>query len=125
MPYEISFILSATEATFCFVENAVQLRKILNLLDKLPQLKTLIVMDREFTSSQRDDLTLREGVEVLLYQNLIDEGRALLNDRKVAQQIEQERKQATLKRSLRSFSPVNHRRPKGVMLTHHNFCLSA
>jgi len=48
MPYEISFILGLTEAVFCFVENAVQLRKVLNLKEKLPALKHLVVMDKEF-----------------------------------------------------------------------------
>ena len=122
MPYEISFILSVTEATFSFVENAVQLRMILNLIDKLPRLKTLIVMDREFTSAQLADTTLAEGVEVLLYQNLIDEGRALLNDRKVALFVEQERSKGTIGEvATIILTSGTTGDPKGVMLTHLNF----
>ena len=91
MPYEVSFILSVTEASFCFVENAVQLRKILNLLDKLPKLKHLIVMDRAFDQEMLASVQKPEDVEIILYNQLIGEGRKLLDDQTVVKKIEAER----------------------------------
>ncbi|MDD3423635.1 AMP-binding protein [Sphaerochaeta sp.] len=122
MPYEISFILNITEARFCFVENAVQLRKIVNLLDKLPALKHLIVMDQEFDQKMADDVTKPEDVEILLYRNLVKEGRALLNDRNIAKFIEDERQKGTEDETATIiFTSGTTGDPKGVILTHKNF----
>ncbi|MGH0053847.1 MAG: AMP-dependent synthetase/ligase [Sphaerochaetaceae bacterium] len=122
MPYEVSFILSATEATFCFVENMVQLRKILNIADKLPMLKHLIVMDREFTTLQRDEVSASTTIEILLYQDLIHEGRVLLNTQSVAMQVEAAREKGTGEEiATVIFTSGTTGDPKGVMLTHGNF----
>lgn len=122
MPYEISFILNITEARFCFVENAVQLRKIVNLLDKLPALKHLIVMDQEFDQKMADDVTKPEDVEILLYRNLVKEGRTLLNDRNIAKFIEDERQKGTEDETATIiFTSGTTGDPKGVILTHKNF----
>ena len=122
MPYEVSFILSVTEASFCFVENAVQLRKILNISENLPALQHLIVMDREFTHQQRDDTASATKIEILCYQDLVDEGRVLLDDHAIAKKVESERAKgdsdeiATI-----IFTSGTTGDPKGVMLTHANF----
>ncbi len=122
MPYEISFILGITEASFCFVENAVQLRKVLNLKEKLPALKQLIVMDKAFTSESLENTTVVDGVEVLLIDDLLTEGRVLLNDASIAQKIEQERMKGEADDTATIiFTSGTTGEPKGVMLSHTNF----
>ncbi|HKL59428.1 MAG TPA: AMP-binding protein [Sphaerochaeta sp.] len=122
MPYEISFILGITEASFCFVENAVQLRKVLNLKEKLPALKHFVVMDKAFTSESLANTTVAEGVEVLLIQDLLNEGKELLNKPSVAQSIEDARLKGKADDTATIiFTSGTTGEPKGVVLSHTNF----
>ncbi|MGE4453949.1 MAG: long-chain fatty acid--CoA ligase [Sphaerochaeta sp.] len=122
MPYEVSFILSVTEASFCFVENAVQLRKILNLVENLPHLQHLIVMDRDFTHAQAEEAKASSAIEILRYQDLIDEGRKLLDNREMAARVVAEREKGSSEEiATIIFTSGTTGDPKGVMLTHANF----
>jgi long-chain acyl-CoA synthetase len=69
-----------------------------------------------------EDIVVPQGVEILLYRSLIQEGRELLNDRNITQYIEEERRKGTADETATIiFTSGTTGDPKGVILTHKNF----
>ena len=117
-PEELAFILSFSEVAVSFVENAAQLEKIALVADKIPTLKTVIVLDNTLPDTMPSGLS---GRSVLGYDQVGEKGDALLNVRG-ADTVSKERAPgegsdiATI-----IYTSGTTGRPKGVMLTHRAF----
>lgn len=106
---DITYILPHSDAKVCFVENNAVLEKIKNNQSQLPNLKTIIMMDRETPVS--------DGV--LSMYDLIEKGKKLREqgDRRAEERIAQIKEDDLF---TLIYTSGTTGAPKGVMLTHAN-----
>ena len=113
MPYEVEHILSVTEAKLSFAENTEQKDKIVALAHSLPSLRTIVVFDGEEAEEN--------GIRVIPYHDLLEEGESLLASPSGLETIEKEiatgREEDT---ATIIFTSGTTGLPKGVMLSHRN-----
>ncbi len=116
LSHEVAFILKSVEASLCFVENEVQLAKVLALAEQLPHLKQIIVLADGGASFNQST------VKIYRYSDLIAQGKeerkTTNRDAHVLEEIESG--DATELATI-IFTSGTTGDPKGVMLTHANF----
>jgi long-chain acyl-CoA synthetase len=118
MPDEARYILKHADVAITLAENAEQLKKILGKKEDLPLLKTIIVIDPEFSVASFTEPT--KGVAVTTFAQIMERGKKRLAADPRSWQAEME-KGATDDLATIIYTSGTTGEPKGVMLTHGNF----
>jgi long-chain acyl-CoA synthetase len=113
---EIEYILNHAECAISLAENQVQMEKILSVKRGLPKLKTLIVMDPEFSKSS----TRKDGAAILTFREVKEKGYEYLAKQPgcVEEAVAQGKPEELVTIIYTSGTTGE---PKGVMLNNRNF----
>jgi long-chain acyl-CoA synthetase len=118
MPEEACYILKHADVAITLAENAEQLKKILGKKNELPLLKTIVVIDEDFSPSSFTEPT--QGVQVITFRDIMERGKKKLAADPQAWRREMEKGKPEDLATL-IYTSGTTGEPKGVMLTHANF----
>lgn len=110
LPEEAAFIIQNLDATFLFVEDQVQLEKILAIREKIPSVKEVFVFTEPFS---RNDPTWIFPFSTLLAENAAPEAIQKIHD--LAETTNGEDTMCII------YTSGTTGNPKGVVLTHNNY----
>lgn len=112
---ELEYILNHAEVSITFVENPQQADKLLGIIDKLPYLKTIVLLNGNTDAVQ----TKVKKIKIFTFDELLKEGYSLVKkNRKKLQSMQKAVTEDDLVTIIYTSGTTGA--PKGVMLTHKN-----
>ena len=122
MGTEMRFITAYADCKFGFFENERQLCKILEKIEEVPLLKTVILFDK--MTAEAEERAKNEGLTFYYFEDLLEKGRAIVKENPFEKkaQIEAEMEKTSPDDvATMIFTSGTTGTPKGVMLTHNNY----
>ena len=115
---EMAFILNYVKCEICIFENQRQLLKILNCAEKVPALRTIILIDSPDENTEK--IAVDAGLKVIKFVELEDIGRHASESERRDIEAEIDKTEGNELATI-IFTSGTTGTPKGVMLTHDNY----
>jgi len=122
---EIRFIINFADCEYAFLENARQLKKVMEVSTEVPNLKTVILFDRP-SEKETEEATYvaNSPFNTIFFDDLFERGKQIYAENPAAVQADIEQHMDNIAEEDNAtviFTSGTTGTPKGVMLTHSNY----